>query len=187
MQVTPHSTNEFAQALDALLPPGDAWRWPEGGTGYSLLLAMAQEPARLEAQVQAVLDDAIAAHRVAAGSWRLVDYQRVADASQAGVTEVVPRAAFVAGSPAGARLWSDAGAMFAVSKAKVEMCRPFAAGSPAGARLWGERARYALLVSYYASVADLAALRAALVAFKQARIYLFFIDITGTGGEFANA
>jgi hypothetical protein len=187
MQIESHTADDFVAALRALLPPGEAWDWPDGGVGHALLLDTAQEPARIEAQVQTVLDKAIAAHRVAAGSWRLVDYQRVADASQAAVTEAVPRAAFASGSPAGARLWSDARATFPVAKTKVEMCRPFSAGSPAGARLWGERARYALLVSYYATVADVPALREALASFKQARIFLFYIDITGSGGEFTDA
>jgi hypothetical protein len=187
MRVEAHTAAEFAKVLDALLPPGEAWRWAEGGTGHALLLATAQEPARLEAQVQAVLDDAILAHRVVDGSWRLVDYRRVADESQSAVHEVLPRAAFVAGSPAGARLWSDAGAIFLVPNVKVEMCRPFVAGSPAGSRVWGSRARYALLVSYYATVTDVFALRLALGAFKQAHMALFFIDITQSGGEFLDA
>jgi hypothetical protein len=147
----------------------------------------AQELARVDAEVNHLLDHAVQLHKPKALSWRLVDYRAVADASQAGVTEQVPRTSFVAGSAAGARLWTGAEAAFAVPTHAVDVCRPFVAGSTAGAWLWGKRARYALLVSYYATVADLAALRQALAAFKQAHMVLFFVDITGDGGEFSDA
>lgn len=190
MQLEQHSAADFAEAIKALMPPGVVWEWGQGassGLGEALMTGPAQELARVDAQVNPLLKAAVDLHRPKALSWRLLDYRAVADLSQAGVTEAMPRRAFVAGSGAGQRLWSAAQASFAVRTHRVDACRPFAAGSPAGARLWGERARYALLVSYYATVADLAALREALATFKQAHMVLFFIDITGDGGEFADA
>lgn len=190
MQLEQHSATDFAEAIRALMPPGVVWEWGQGaasGLGEALMAGPAQELARVDAEVNPMLDTAVQLHKPKALSWRLVDYRAVADASQAGVTEQVPRAAFVAGSSAGARLWTGAGAAFAVPTHAVDVCRPFVAGSPTGARMWGARARYALLVSYYATVADLAALREALSAFKQAHMVLFYIDITQSGGEFADA
>lgn len=187
MQLDQNSATDFADAIKALMPPGVAWEWGQGGLGDALMSGPAQELSRVDAQVNPLLAAAVELHRPKALSWRLVDYRAVAAASQTDVVEAVPRRAFAVGSGAGQRLWSDAQATFSIPKQKVEVCRPFAAGSPAGARLWGENARYALLVSYHASVADLAALREALAAFKQAHMVLFFIDITGIGGEFLDA
>ena len=190
MQLEQHSAADFAEAIKALMPPGVVWEWGQGassGLGEALMTGPAQELARVDAEVNPLLATAVDLHKPKALSWRLVDYRAVAAASQAVQAEQVPRAAFAVGSVAGARLWSNAGAAFAVPTHRVEACRPFAAGSPAGARLWGERARYALAVSYYATVADLTALREALATFKQAHMVLFFIDVTGSGGEFADA
>lgn len=127
MQLAPHTADDFVGALRALLPPGEAWDWPEGGTGHALLLDTAQEPARIEAFVQSVLDGAVEAHRVAAGSWRLVDYQRVADAS------VVPAPAKTVG---------------------LSSPRPLVAGFKTGAKVWGPRARYVLLVNFSSATVD---------------------------------
>jgi hypothetical protein len=187
MRLTPHTAADYGDALRTLLPPGEAWDWPAGGLGDKLLIGTGQELARVDAPVAEVLDLALVRHTLKRSSWRLVDYRAVAAASQAGIVETVPRTAFVAGSPAGQRLWSKAGAAFTVPVQQVDVCRPFAAGSAAGTRLWGERARYVLLVGYYATVADLAALREALTAFKQASMLLFFIDVTGDGGEVVDA
>jgi hypothetical protein len=187
MQLEQHSAADFANAIRALMPPGEVWDWGQGGLGDALLSGPAQELARADAEVNPLLDAAVQVHKPKVLSWRLTDYRAVADASQAGVSELVPRAAFAAGSAAGSRLWSNAGASFSVPTTVVDVCRPFVAGSPAGTRLWGERARYALLVSYYATVADLAALREALATFKQSHVVLFFIDITQSGGEFIDA
>jgi hypothetical protein len=187
MQLEHHSAADFAEAIRALMPPGVVWEWGQGGLGEALMTGPAHELARVDAEAYPLLAAAVDLHRPKALSWRLVDYRAVADLSQAGVTEAMPRQAFVAGSGAGQRLWTGPGTGFAVPTHRVDVCRPFAAGSPAGARLWGERARYALLVSYYATVADLAALREALATFKQAHMVLFFIDITQSGGEFADA
>jgi hypothetical protein len=183
MQLEQHSAADFANALRALMPPGAAWEWGQGGLGAALMGGPAIELARVDAQAQPLLDAAVDLHRPKAGSWRLVDYQAVAQASQAGVVEALPRKAFAVGSGAGQRLWSGAGAGFAVATHAVDACRPFGAGSAAGTRLWGARGRYALLVRYYATVSDLDALRAALALFKQGHMVLFFVDITGNGGE----
>jgi hypothetical protein len=187
MMLTPHTAADYGDALRALLPPGAAWEWPAGGLGDTMLIGTGQELARVDAPVAEVLALALARHTIKLSSWRLVDYQAVAAESQVGIAETVPRAAFVVGSAAGQRLWSNAGASFAVPLLQVDMCRPFGAGSAAGTRLWGERARYVLLVTYYASLADLAALREALTAYKQAHMLLFFVDVTGSGGEVVDA
>lgn len=192
MQVEAHTAAEFSGAIRALMPPGDAWQWPAVGSTESLGAALmdgpANELARVDAQVPALLDLAIEQHTPKLMRWTLADYQAVADASQSDVAaEVIPRRPFVAGSYAGQRLWSGAGATFPVPLVNVRKCRPFAAGSKAGDRVWSHRARYVLLVNYYATAADLDALHAALAAFKQSHMVLFFIDVTERGGEFVDA
>ncbi|WP_180131845.1 hypothetical protein [Rhodoferax sp. BLA1] len=186
MRVDLHTAADFAQALRALLPPGEAWDWPAGGMGDQLLRGTAVELARVDAQVPIALDAAVELHRPVSNSWRLVDYQRVADASQAGITEALPRKPFVAGSGSGQRLWSGVPGTFAVSLTKLSFAKPFVAGSGAGQQLWGPRARHVLVVQYYKTVADVQALWDALMAFKQAHVYLLFMDITGSGGEVLN-
>ena len=181
MLLAAHSADDFAGALRALLPPGEAWDWPAGGLGATMLGATSIELARVDATVQEVLDLAIARHKVAGGSWRLVDYQRVADESQAGIVEALPRKVFGAGSFAGQRLWHSP-AVFAVPLTRLSQARPFCAGSCAGDRLWSQRARYVLVVRYYKTVVDVQALWDALMAFKQAHVYLWFMDITESGG-----
>lgn len=185
MRVTRHTQPAYASAIRALMPPGDAWQWPTsaegGGLGAALIEAPAYELARIDAEVQALLDAHVEMHRPKDMSWRLIDYRAVAALSQEGVVEA-QRLPFVAGSAAGARLWSASPATFSVDLVRVDTCRPFSAGSAAGDRLWGPAARYWLLVSYYATVADLDALVSALSDFKQAHMHLFFLDITGDGG-----
>lgn len=183
MRVELHTVDDFAQALRALLPPGEGWAWPEGGMGDKLLRGTAVELTRIDGEVTGVLDASVALHRPLASSWRLVDYQQVADTSQAEITEATPRKSFAAGSHAGERLWSATPGTFAVPLVRVSFAKPFVAGSGAGQRLWGPRARYVLVVRYYKTVADVQALWDALMAFKQAHVYLFFMDITGVGGE----
>lgn len=187
MRTDVHTADDFAKVLRALLPPGDAWDWPEGGVGDQLLRGTAVELSRIDAQVPGLLDAALVLHRPKANAWRLVDYQQVADASQAGFAEVQPRKPFAAGSGAGQRLWSATPGTFAVPLVRVSFAKPFAAGSGAGQRLWGQRARYVLVVRYYKTVANAQALWDALATFKQAHVYLFFMDITGSGGEFSHA
>ena len=186
MKLTGHSARQFAEAFRALLPPGAAWEWPEGGLGDALLLGTGQELARLEADVQLVVDAAVDLHKPAVSNWHISEYRRVANQALAGVVESMPRRAFVAGSHAGDRLWSRAAPSltFPVPLVQVDhLVGPFRVGRHAGDRLWGHRSRYVLRVRYYRSVVDPKVLWDALMAFKQAHVFLWFEDITGVGGE----
>lgn len=158
MTLTPHTAAEFGDALRALLPPGAAWDWPTGGMGDTMLIGTGVELARAEAPVVDILALAIELHTVKRSSWRLVDYQAVADGSQADGQYV-----------------------------SVSMPQPFSVGSTVGDRVWSERSRYVLFVQYDVATVDLQALWDALVAFKQARIYLVFVDVSGVGGGVAYA
>lgn len=183
MKTTQHTPREFADALKALLPPGAAWEWPEGGTGDDLLLGTAQELARVDGETQAVLDAAIEAHRPGVCNFHISEYLKTAEAALAGVVE--HRRTFAVGSRVGDRVWSSAGATFKVPLVRVEhRIGPFTVGSHAGDRLWrSPRSRFILQVRYYRSVVNPKQLWDALRAFKQAHVYLWFEDITGVGGE----
>lgn len=197
MKLNPHSAADFTEALKALLPPGKAWEWPDGGLGNAMLSGTAQELARLESGLPAVLENALHTHRPKYGSWHIREYQRVADEAlaAAGIAEVMPRKTFAIGSHVGERLWSIHApeADFLVPLVEcIHLFAPMSIGRRVGsgrghdpaARLWSwaGRTRYVLLVRYYRSVVDPEILRAALSAFKQAHVFLFFEDITGTGG-----
>lgn len=189
MKVAQHSAREFAGALKALLPPGAAWEWPQGGTGDALLLGTAEELARVEAQAQVVLDSAIEAHRPKISSWHISAYRRVAREALGGLTEPLPRRPFTVGSKVGQRLWGQAapGQNFPIALVQVDhLLGPFRVGSHAGDRLWGTRGRYVLRVRYYRSVVNPAVLWEALSAFKQAHVFLWFEDISGIGGSYAS-
>lgn len=186
MRLTPHSAHDYAQKLQDLLPPGDAWRWPQGGLGDALLHTTAQELARLDAELQPVLDNAIATHRPAQANWHIDEYRRVANEALNGLTETMPRKPFAVGSAAGDRVWSEAAPdeTFAVPLLKVDhLVGPLRAGSHAGDYCWGERSRFVLRVRYYASVVDPRPVWEALQAFKQAHVFLWFEDITGVAGS----
>lgn len=186
MKIATHDVRQFADGIKALLPPGAAWEWPEGGIGDALLLGTAQELARVEAETQGVLDTAIETHRPKDSSWHISQYRRVANEALAGVTETMPRRPFAVGSTVGQRLWSHAapGLTFPVELVKVDhLIGPLRVGSRVGDRCWGTRSRYVLRVRYYRSVVNPEVLWAALAAFKQAHVYLWFEDITGIGGE----
>lgn len=188
MILTPHAPRDHADAIRALLPPGAAWDWPVGGLGDAMLLATAQEPARVEAATPAVLDTAIDTHRPATMSWHINEYRRVAAEAIAGAVEVMPRQPFTVGCHVGQRLWSHAapGTTFPVDLVRVDhMLRPFRVGSRVGEGLFASDKRYVLRVRYYRSVVDPAPLWAALDAFRQAHVYLSFEDITGVGGSYA--
>ncbi len=191
MKVTAHSPREFADALKALLPPGAAWEWPEGGTGDALLLGTAEELARVEAAAQGVLDNAIETHRPKTSSWHISAYRRIAEEALGGLVETMPRRPFAIGSKVGQRLWSQAapGLNFPIALVKVEhLLGPAHVGnghgSRIGDRLWGTRGRYVLRVRYYRSVVNPTALWEALAAFKQAHVFLWFEDISGVGGSY---
>jgi len=190
MLIVNHSVAEFAAAQKALLPPGSAWDWPVGGLGHDLLLGMAAELARVEAETQAVLDNAIETHRPKVSSWHISEYRRVANEAIAGVTESMPRSMFGVGSHVGDRLWSVDGpdTTFPVDLVQVDhLIRPLRVGSVVGDRCWGHRSRYILGVRYYRSVVDPEVLWDALANFKQAHVFLWFEDITGSGGEVSYA
>ncbi len=191
MKIKLHTVEEFAIAQQNLLPPGAAWNWPAGGLGHDLLLGMAAELARVEAATQVVLDNAIETHRPKISSWHISEYRRVANAAIAGVTEAMPRKMLAVGSHVGDRCWSVAGpsTTFPVDLVQVDhlVTRPLRVGSHVGDRCWGHRGRYILRVRYYRSVVDPKVLWNALADFKQAHVFLWFEDITGSGGEVSYA
>lgn len=187
MKLPRHDIGQYADALQALLPPGQAWQWPTGGLGDAMLRGTATELARVGGHGQQVLDAAIEAHRPKASSWHIDEYRRVA-AEALGNLQEPPRRAFTVGSKVGQRLWSNQGAAlaFPIDLVKVShLVGPMRVGSRAGSRLWGPRGRYVLLVRYYRSVVDPVGLWAALDAFKQAHVFLWFEDISGVGGSYA--
>jgi hypothetical protein len=187
MKLPPYNAGQYANALQALLPPGQAWQWPEGGLGSAMLQGTAQELARVGAHGQQVLDAAIAAHCPATSSWHIDEYRRVANEAIGNVKEPARRA-FTVGSKAGQRLWSRAGAAmtFPIDLVQVShLVGTMRVGSKAGQRLWGSRSRYVLQVRYYRTVVDPKVLWEALDAFKQAHVYLWFEDISGAGGSYA--
>lgn len=182
MKVAKHSPREFADGIKALLPPGAAWEWPEGGTGDGLVLGTAQELARVDAETQASIDRAIEMHRPGTCNFHISEYRRVAEEALASVVE--NRRTFAVGSRVGDRVWSSAGATFPVPMVRIaHRIGPFRVGSHAGERLWSGPSRFVLLVQYYRSVVDPMTLFDALLAFKQAHVFLWFEDITGVGGE----
>ena len=186
MRLSTHPARDFADATKALLPPGAAWDWPEGSFGDALLLATAEELARIDAAAQAVLDRAIEVHRPKAGSWHISEYRRVAREAIGDTTEAMPRKPFAVGAKVGDRVWSHAapGETFPVELVRVEhLLQPLHVGSRVGDRLYESQSRYVIRVYYYRSVVDPKPLFDALNAFKQAHVWLHFIDITGVGGE----
>ena len=189
MKITPHSARDYANALLALLPPGAAWDWPEGGMGDTLLLGSGTEFSRIDAATQGVLDNAIETHRPKFGNWHISAYRAAAVAALGGLTETMPRNTFAVGSHVGDRLWSNAAPAltFPIDLVQVDhLVGPARVGSHVGDRLWGTRSRYVLRVRYYRSVVNPAVLWDALTAFKQAHVFLWFEDITGVGGSYAS-
>lgn len=186
MKLAAHSPRDFADAIKALLPPGAAWDWAEGGIGDTLLLSTAEELARVDAATQAVLDRAVDMHRPKASSWHINEYRRVAREAIGDLAETMPRRTFAVGSHVGDRIWSNAGpsTTFPVELLRVEhLLQPLHVGSRVGDRLYETGSRYVLRVYYYRSVVDPKPLFEALNAFKQAHVWLHFIDVTGVGGE----
>lgn len=192
MKITAHTPREFADAIKALLPPGAAWEWPEGGLGDGMLLGTAEELARIEAAAQEVLDNAIETHRPKTSSWHISEYRRVAQEALGDLAETMPRRPFAIGSKVGQRLWSQAAPdqTFPIDLVRVEhLLGPARVGngngSRIGDRLWGSRGRYVLRVRYYRSVVNPAVLWEALSAFQQSHVFLWFEDISGVGGSYA--
>lgn len=192
MRLTPHTASDYAEAIQLLLPPGAAWQWKKGadkkGLGSQVLQGFGAEMARAEAQTQEVLDAAIKRHAPKSSSWHIDEYRRIANETLNNLTEKMPRQAFTVGSGAGQRLWSQnaPNCTFPVPLVQIDhLIGPFKVGSCAGQKLWGTRARYVLRVRYYQSVVNPATLYQALNAFKQAHVFLYFEDITGNGGHYA--
>jgi hypothetical protein len=170
-----YSAVNYAGALAALLPTGKAWEWGSGGFGDSLLLATAQELARVGASAADVLDDAIALHRPSLSGHTLVDYQAVAYAA----TYAKDRKPLAAGFRVGDRAWSSicgAGASLP-HVAVVGVVCPMVVGFAVGSSSWSMAARYYLTVYFDHSIIDSARLLAALRDYKQAHVYLFVQDV----------
>lgn len=187
MKVKQHTQREFAAALQSYLPPGLAWKWPEGGFGDKLLMGAAQEFARTEAAVQQVLDNAVERHRPKVSSWHIDEYRRVALEAIGPVVEAMPRQAAAIGGHIGDRLWSHNAPNedFPIDLIRVEqLLGPARIGNHIGDAMWGHRSRAVIRVRYYRSVVDPKPLWDALAAFKQAHIFLWFEDISGAGGQY---
>lgn len=185
MLLQTRTTGDYAQAIADLLPPGAAFAWPPDGFGFAVLAGTAQELARIDGQVSGVLDSAVDAHRPKFNSWHIGQYRRIAADAVVGMSEALPRATLAVGSHVGDRLWSINGpsTTFAVPLVQVDhLLRPLRVGSRVGDNLWSSRVRYFLRVRYYRSVVDPEGLWWALDAFKQAHVFLWFEDITGSGG-----
>lgn len=185
MKIRLHSAREFADVMKALLPPGPAWQWPQGGFGDRMLLGVAEELRRGEIAAQGVLDRAIRQHAPTMGSWHIDQYRRVAQEAIANVAEKLPRRAAAVGGHIGQRLWSHraAASAFHLDLVQVDhLIGPARIGSKIGDRLWGARSRYIVRVRYFSSVVDPAVLWKTLSEFKQSHVFLWFEDITGAGG-----
>ncbi|MBO9538772.1 hypothetical protein [Herbaspirillum sp.] len=185
MKITIHTDREFADAIKALLPPGAAWKWPEGGFGDDMLLGAAQEMVRIDEAAQVVLDNAVSKHAPKVDNWHIDEYRRVAKEAIAGVSETKPRRPAAIGGHIGDRLWShEAPAQdFDVDLVKIDhLFGPARIGSKIGDAMWGTRSRYIIRVRYYSSVVNPAVLWKALSEFKQSHVFLWFEDITGAGG-----
>lgn len=189
MKLERHSARDFADALAAVLPPGKAWEWPRDGFGDGMVLATAQELARVEDGAQTVLDAAIDLHRpVDSGGWHISQYRRTALDALGNVAEAMPRKPCAIGSKIGVRLWSHAAPDItaAIPLLQIDhLLGPARIGSKIGDALWTAAGRYVIRVRYYRSVVDPAAIWKALNEFKQAHAYLYFEDITGVGGFYA--
>lgn len=185
MKLPVYTARDYADAQRELLPPGAAFDWPQGGFGDTLLLGMGAELARVGEGAQQVMDAAIETHRPKYRNWNISQYLAVASEAIAGVTETMPRRTFGAGSHAGDRVWSAAapGLTFPIDLLQVDhLLGPFGVGSHAGDGVWSQDGRFVLRVRYYRSVVDPQAVWNALMAFKQAHVWLWLEDITGIGG-----
>lgn len=191
MKIQLHSSQQYGDALQALLPQGQAWEWLPGSYGANLMRMAGEELARVDADVQVVMDTAIERHRPAESSWNISDYRRVANAALGAVVETMPRKSFTVGSHCGDRLWGENASSedFSVPLVTVDhLLRPLQVGFHVGDRLWGSgRSTYMLLVRYYRTVVDPKPIWDALLAFKQAHVFLMFEDITGSGGRVSYA
>ena len=150
MQLDQYTANDYLEALRALLPPGEAWQWPSGGMGASMLLATAQELERVGAQVHGVFDLSIERHKILATRYADSDYLRVAQGSQ----------------------------VMAQGKESISLSRvsPLTTGFKSGSKCWSGRAKFIMVVSYDAAVVNADALWNALLSFKQAHIFIWLLS-----------
>lgn len=151
MVIPQYSAADFSAAMQALLPPGQAWEWPAGGTGDRLMLSMGQELARVSAACPAVVARAVTLHVPGLSDLTLPAYRTAAYAEAA-------------------RQGGTAGDV----QVDHLTFKPFQVGSVVGDRVWSPGARYIMRVRYRHGVMQLPALRAALEAFKQAHVALWF-------------
>ena len=187
MRLPVYTPTNYAEAQRALLPPGAAFDWPQGGFGDALLHGMGNELSRVGGDAQNVLDTATGQHLPKYGNWHISEYRRIAQEAIAGVAETMPRRPAAIGSKIGDRLWSGAapGLNFPVDLLHVDhLVGPACIGRHIGDQLWSARGRYVLRVRYYKSVVDPKPIWDALKAFKQDHVYLWFEDITGAGGSY---
>lgn len=106
MDIQPHTASEFADAIAALMPPGEAWVWRQSaGLGWGLLSGPAKELERIDALAVAVLGLAMASHKPVSFQWRLVDYTAIAQGVMPGAL-VSTRKPLRAGFKVGQRTWS---------------------------------------------------------------------------------
>lgn len=176
MNVITHDARQYAESLKALLPLGAAWEWNEGSFGDELVLATAQELARVDAATQSVLDDAIELHRPANSSFTLADYQAVTDAA----TQIIPRKPCTIGCTIGYRLWSHNAPVSVTPDPTItlsHLMQPTAIGNHIGDGLWSKYCRYYLRVRFDKSIINKAVLYAALMSFKQAHVFLYINDV----------
>lgn len=158
MRLITHDARQYAESLKALRPLGAAWEWELGGFGDNLTLATAQELARLDADAQLVMDEAIELHRPAKLDHTLSAYQRVADAA----TQLTAAGNSVNPAP-----------VVVVS----HLIPPATIGCRIGNKLWTVSCRYYLRVQFSATLINAEVLLAALNEFKQAHIFLFVENI----------
>lgn len=173
-----HDARQYADALKALLPMGAAWDWAVDSFGDGLVFATAQELARIDAATQLVLDEAIVLHQPAQGVVTLADYQRVADAA----TVIIPRKPAAIGHAIGYRLWSQNAPVSGSPDPNPKvvcshLLQPAAIGRHIGDALWSLDCRYYLRVQFDHSVIDSAVVLGALMAFKQAHVFLYVEDV----------
>lgn len=180
MKLKVHDARQYADALKKLLPLGAAWEWEVGSFGDSLVLATAQELARVDAASQIVLDTAIELHRPASNSHTLAAYQAIADAA----TQIIARKPATIGRTIGYRLWSHNAPATVLPTPHVtlnHLIPPAKIGSRIGDKLWSVSARYYLQVSFDNSLVFKEPLYTTLMTFKQAHVYLYIDDVADLG------
>lgn len=149
MIISVHSARQYADAIAQLLPTGAAFDWHYNSVGDALILGLAAEFSRIDAQSNDLLAFAIAQHRPVFVGSTIYHYRIYLND-------------FFAGS-------IDAGNIM------VEHLMPSAkVGVRVGSRLWSASRVYYLHVRYKLSAINFADLKSAIDAFKQAHILCFY-------------